>query len=114
MTGAVARPDWVMLGIPEPDGAVSLYASKDLTSSQLRTEAEHEDVVSHWSLDDPIRRDVRSSVIWLSAGMKTFVVIYAPDYLTAFRDLMKFWSPAPDRPELDAAPLSLDWGRADG
>lgn len=33
-------PDWVMLGVPHPDGTVCLYASTSLTRAELEYRAE--------------------------------------------------------------------------
>jgi hypothetical protein len=51
--------------------------------------------------------------ITLTAGLKTFVVIDAPDYPTAFRALFEQWTPGPAEhpalagmPEIEAGPVS--------
>jgi hypothetical protein len=99
-------PDWVMLGVPGPvDPAVGaeegvwLYASKDLTAAQLKAEVD-EEAERDWmeqaiepgfllgALPPPPR-----PIITITATLKSFVVVQAPDYPTAFEALFKRWRP---------------------
>jgi hypothetical protein len=93
-----ARPDWVMTGMPAPDGrpGVWLLASKELTRADIESVSER--APDMW-LDDP--RDVLpgpviSRRVTLSVGMRHFIIIEAADYPTAFRDLFARWSPEPE------------------
>jgi hypothetical protein len=97
------RPDWVMCGCPAP-GGVRLLASKDMTHAELEVAYDWADT-GRWP---PIPRGQR---ITLTAGLKTFIVIDAPDYPSAFRALFEQWTPGPGEhvalpgiPAIEAAP----------
>ncbi len=84
-----ARPDWVMLGIPLPNGWVRLIASQSLNRAELET----------FVLDPPSFFDdfVNSYIEWrymLTAEMRDVVVIEAVDYPAAFESLFKHWTPS--------------------
>lgn len=94
------RPDWVMLGVGQPDGGVALIASKELTRAELEYEASFEDICSY-GLWAPLR--VQTTAVYrLTAEMREWVFITAPDYETAFSTLFGQWRPErARRPELE-------------
>ena len=87
------RPDWVMCGAQNPDGRVRLLASKELTQAELREEMEYPD------LPYPERLFVNpfdvTQRFFLTAQMRSFTIIDAPDYPAAFKSLFEGWSPGP-------------------
>ena len=85
------RPDWVMCGCPAP-GGVRLLASKDMTHAELEAKFGYQDI-NIGLLDAMHVLDSRR--ITLTAGLKTFIVIDAPDYPSAFRALFEQWTPGP-------------------
>lgn len=100
--GEMQRPDWVMLGIPSSDGRVVLMASKELTQAELSMEAEVDPF--DWRLDpyrivNPIRR------YFVTAEMKTYVIIVANTYGAALTTLMRQWQPDQQRGQRPALPF---------
>lgn len=102
------RPDWVMCGGPTP-GGVRLLASKDMTYAELEAQRDLPDI-DVWA-DDLFPKMLPPLRIKLIAGMKTFVIIEAPDYPAAFRGLFEQWTPGPGEravlpgiPAIEAAP----------
>lgn len=95
----VPRPDWVMCGAPNPSGGVRLIASKELNRAELEAQFEYEDIWDGGLFAPagltPVGRVLRSHRYSLTADMRTFVVIDAPDYPSAFRSLFEGWSPEP-------------------
>jgi hypothetical protein len=105
MTAGFGRPDWVMCGMAGPAGGVRLLASKDMTHAELSADYDWADI-GPWS--PPM---LRSRRITLTSGLKTFIVIDAPDYPSAFRALFEQWTPGPGEraalagiPAIEAAP----------
>lgn len=104
--GSYARPDWVMCGVPW-NGGVRLLASKDMTHAELSADFGYTDIgIPGW--DPPA---LTSRRITLTAGLKTFVMIEAPDHPSAFRALFEQWTPGPGEhaalpgvPAIEAAP----------
>jgi hypothetical protein len=101
------RPDWVMCGCPAP-GGVRLLASKDMTHAELEAQFDWGPDTDTWGFSPPVLRGQR---ITLTAGLKTFIVIDAPDYPSAFRALFEQWTPGPGEhaalpgiPAIEAAP----------
>jgi hypothetical protein len=80
-----------MCGSPAP-GGVRLLASKDMTDAELNAQYSYQDI-DPWGEFPPM---LTSRRITLTAGLKTFVMIEAPDYPTAFRVLFEQWTPGPD------------------
>lgn len=93
-SGAMPRPDWVMCGVPLPNGWVRLLASRELNQAQLAAEFERAQVVDDGDLL-PTWGPLVQQRIALTTEMRTFTVIDAPDYPTAFRELFKDWTPGP-------------------
>jgi hypothetical protein len=91
--GTAERPDWVMCGGPGPCG-VRLLASKEMTKAELSVDFGYEDRFMGLDLFDPLPWP-RSRRITLTAGVKTFILIDAPDYPSAFRALFEKWTPGP-------------------
>jgi hypothetical protein len=90
-TVSFGRPDWVMVGTTMPSG-VRLLASKELTHAELEAQF---DRAAPWDAYDFSIPPVVSQRITLAAGMRTFIVIDAPDYPSAFRSLFESWTPGP-------------------
>jgi hypothetical protein len=90
------QPDWVMAGIPAPNGAgVWLLASKELTYAELTAQFDRAPDM-YW--DDPrdvIPGPVVGQRIALTVTMRTFVIIEAPDYPAAFTALFEHLQPGP-------------------
>lgn len=104
MTAGFGRPDWVMCGCPVP-GGVRLLASKDMTHAELSADYGWADIDA-WS--PPV---LTSRRITLTSGLKTFIMIEAPDYPSAFAALFEQWTPGPGEhaalpgiPAIEAAP----------
>lgn len=85
-------PDWVMLGVPNPQGGVMIIASLELTQAELRLEAEMNldsffyivgaDTLKHYEL---------------SATMRSVVITVGETYADALRTLMENWKPTEPR-----------------
>jgi hypothetical protein len=91
MTAGFGRPDWVMVGMPRA-GGVRLLASKDMTHAELEAAF---DRAAPWDAYDFTLPPIVSQRITLTAGMRTFTVIDAPDYPSAFTALFETWTPGP-------------------
>jgi hypothetical protein len=90
------RPDWAMCGMPNPAGGVRLIASKELNTAELEAHLSFPEIRGLFL--DPSTVTERYT---LTAEMRTFVIIDAPDYLSAFKSLFEGWTPEPaDRPAL--------------
>lgn len=87
--GGFSRPDWVMCGMPHGSG-VRLLASKDMTHAELSADFGYEDTSGPW--EPPA---LTSRRITLTSGLKTCVMIEAPDYPSAFTALFEQWTPGP-------------------
>lgn len=94
-----STPDWVMLGVPTPDGRVAVYASKELNQAELTHETEFDDIYAWY---EPVIRVPRHR-IELTVEMRTYVVVTADTYAQAFRVLFDEWSPETGRPALEPA-----------
>lgn len=101
MTQPLQRPDWVMLGVPYPDG-VLLIASRELNHAELRSEYERRDSVN-W--DEPVVRNAGRAVVVLTAQLKRLVMVQADTYGQAFDHLFRQWRP--DQPA-DPGPAAIE------
>jgi hypothetical protein len=102
MTAGFGRPDWVMVGMPWA-GGVRLLASKDMTHAELAAEVSR--LYPEYETPEPLPSLVISQRITLTAGMRTFTVIDAPDYPSAFTALFETWTPGPgERAALPGVP----------
>lgn len=105
-------PDWVMVGMPAPNGAgVWLIASKDLNSAELKADFDRQWV----NIGDPFEQVIPGPVIrseyTLTAVLRRFVLIEAADYPAAFTALFKHWSPEPDaRPAISPGLPGIEGG----
>lgn len=100
-----STPDWVMLGVPTPDGRVAIYASKELNQAELTHETELDD--NFWRYDQrPMFRPIER--IELTVQMRTYYIVTADTYAQAFRVLFDEWSPEPSRPELEPAVKAIE------
>ena len=101
MTAGFGRPDWVMCGVPWA-GGVRLLASRAMTHAELTAEF---DRVAPWGPYNFEPMPIVSQRITLTAGMRTFTVIDAPDYPSAFTALFETWTPGPgERAALPGVP----------
>ena len=89
MSTGFPRPDWVMCGVQNPAGGVRLLASSELTQAELEAQIDRPDIF-HDPLFGPSPVTQRLN---LTAEMRTFTMIEAPDYPAAFQALFKHWSP---------------------
>lgn len=77
-----------------PDGTVRIIASKELYEAELRSEV---DRLSVWQSPEPFAVRTR---YYVTCEMRSYVIISAPDYASAFTHLFTQWSPTVDRLEL--------------
>lgn len=100
------EPDWVMFGVQHLNGVV-LLASKDLSRAQLETEVVYKDAAKWY---DSINADDMRIVYRITAELRGYVRIEAPDYPTALRRLLEIWSPPGRMPSiaLPPAPASTE------
>lgn len=87
-------PDWVMVGLPNGAGGVTLFASRTLTRAAFRRQVTG---FSRIPVTDkpngPVAR-VLSETRTVVAEMKDFTVIHAESYPAALRTLMEMWDRA--------------------
>lgn len=93
-----STPDWVMLGVPTPDGRVAIYASKELNQAELSHETEFDVDIYGW-YRPPIRNP--HTRIELTVEMRTYVIVTADSYQEAFQRLFNHWSPETARTAID-------------
>ncbi|MBF9135292.1 hypothetical protein I0C86_41310 [Plantactinospora sp. S1510] len=91
-------PDWVILGVPTPDGQVVICASKDLNHAELAAELDEYDWGGFLGRRTPTRR------YELTVEMRSYVLVLADTYQEALRKLFGVWSPDIDDRALGAAP----------
>lgn len=84
------RPEWVILGAPQPDGSVMIFASSELSTAELKAEVKTHDIRSTDSW--PVRKTVEPTYT-LTVVMPNFVMIHAPTYADALKHLFTKWSP---------------------
>jgi hypothetical protein len=86
------RPDWVMCGMPQPGdtGWVRLLASKELNQAELTAQMQYPETFGIFPAPSIVTQRYT-----LTAEARTFIVIDAPDYPTAFRSLFEDWTPEP-------------------
>ncbi|MDE1673781.1 hypothetical protein [Nocardia gipuzkoensis] len=105
---ASQRPDFVILGLPKPDGGVIVYASKDLRRAELDYFAEYGENAAFLARPRPIRRGYT-----LTTEMGRIAIATGTDYADAMRNLFTMWQPpTPDR-SIDA-PRSLESSHENG
>ncbi len=97
------RPDWVMLGMPLPNGWVRLVASQTLSQVQLETYVNN--VPNFYDPYGVV--DVKWRYV-LTAELSSFVLIDAVDYPTAFERLFKEWSPQGKHMAIDQGQKELE------
>jgi hypothetical protein len=85
----IPYPDFVIVGSPAADGGVVLLASQELNDAELRAEVPLPDVTAWPALAAPKPR------YFITAQMRTYVIIWAPDYPAAWRSLFEHWAPKP-------------------
>ena len=93
-TGGI-RPDFVMVGVPLPDGSVELWASTELSYAELEALTRTVDVWdAPWDLM-PAGIVPTSTSYTLRAGLSRFVIVRAPDYRAALEALITdpSWQP---------------------
>lgn len=104
-------PDWVMLGVPDPDSTgVLVYASDKLTRAELEVEIETADI---YRLDSPIAGSlITDRRFQLTATSRTLVWATGATYGDAIRNLMEHWAPeTPSARAIGAGPRQLPEGR---
>jgi hypothetical protein len=89
-----SRPDWVMVGVSH-DGGVTLYASRELNYAELVYEADYDEAFFGYEAAVAVKTSARHR---LTADLRTFVLIQAPDYPAAFTRLWGVWSPETAKP----------------
>lgn len=100
-------PDWVMLGVPRPDGSVMIFASVELRDAELRHEVDDLDL-------EALSRDRDWRVPWarrrffLTVELKTYVMAHGATYAEALARLMREWSPEQAAAEVEPR-RALPW-----
>lgn len=94
--GCGARPDFVLVGVPRPDG-VELWASTELSYAELEAQIAYrpylpEELFGRIDYPSP---EPESTTITLRAGLARFVIVQAPTYRQALAALMDHpgWQP---------------------
>jgi hypothetical protein len=85
-------PDFVIIGIPREDGWVQLLASRELGHVELRAEWNHRYITDIEYLD-PVSVQRTNAHYLVTADLRTYIFIAAPDYPTAFSYLFEKWAP---------------------
>lgn len=86
------RPDWVMCGIPWPEGGkVSIIASTELSQAELEAQRDAFDL-DPFDVLGPFRMGPMRYT--LRVEMHRFVIVVADTYEQAFRSLFEQWTPA--------------------
>jgi hypothetical protein len=80
---------------------VVLLASKDLSRAQLETETSYQGDLL-FALR--VRPDEVKTTYKITAELRRYVRVEAPDYPTALRHLMEVWSPEPGGPQIALEP----------
>jgi hypothetical protein len=88
--GTRARPQWVILGTPTPDGRCAVYASTTLTSAELEMRAEYDEPNLY---DLLVRPSLLHQECVLTVVMKSYVIVVADSYLEALQALLADWQP---------------------
>lgn len=109
------RPDFVILGVPNPDGGVLIVASKELSQAELESTADELDM---WEVGRRLR--MSRTTYTLTAQMRSIHMVIGPDYGSALRTLFEQWTPpteagrrgiaAPVRPLDSVGPLAIEAG----
>jgi hypothetical protein len=104
------RPDFVLVGLPLPDGTVELWASTKLSYAELEAETRFrphlfEDLVGR--IDYPAPEPV-SHTFTLRAGLRKFIIVRAPDYRAALEALIT--DPSWDPGSAGDGPLAIGGG----
>lgn len=90
------RPDWVMVGVEQPDGTVLIYASKNVQGATIELVREpHPDT----DMLRPLAFVERPTHVELGARLTDAVAASGTDYGHALATLLQHWQPAPDEPE---------------
>lgn len=91
------RPDFVILGVPHPDGGVMVLASTELREAELQYEADYVESLFH-SRPERVWEEYR-----LTTRMRSYVTVIGDSYPDALSKLFGQWSPS-DNPQdvLDA------------
>ena len=82
-----------MLGSPNADGSVTLFASVELSTAELSQETDWVERPDHYRTCITPPREPARVRIFLTVEMKRFVVVHAATYAEALAKLMDVWSP---------------------
>jgi hypothetical protein len=87
-------PDWVMVGLPNADGGVRLFASQTLTRAGLQRRVDgFTRVPVTANPNGPVAR-IPNEALVVVAVMKDFTLINAASYPDALRSLTELWDRA--------------------
>lgn len=101
-------PEWVMVGIRISPDRVRLLASQEMDEVELRSE--RLDLRPLFDRQDPFGMDSSADYFartkyYVTATMRTYIVVEADDYPAAFRTLFAQWAPTrPVTPEIENQP----------
>ena len=102
------RPDFVMCGVPRPEGGVRLIASDRLSYAELRAEWTRQDTFWDTIGIAPVAAITTNFDLILTCHMGHLIIIDAPDYPTAFEHLFKQWSPQRQRTGIDQGQPAIE------
>ena len=87
------RPEFVVLGVDNSDGTVTLFASRELNLTELSSEVDRQDVHSvGYAAPFYLTVSVRYS---LKTELRTYTTVTAPDYVSAVQSLLASWADPP-------------------
>lgn len=88
------RPDFVMLGVREPDGSCSIYASTELRHADLVAHREHplEVIMAAAAKGIPLTA-LPAQKFDLTAELASYAEGHGASYAEALLDLMRTWQP---------------------
>jgi hypothetical protein len=109
-TGDAQYPDFVLVGVPRPDGTVELWASTELSYAELEAEIKYrpyllEDLIGRIDYPAP---EPMSRTFTLRAGLRKFMIVRAPDYRAALEALIT--NPSWDPGSAGDGPLAIGGG----
>lgn len=80
-------PDFLMLGVQQSDGTCFIFASKDLSNAELRSEMDQFDMQNLDRYCNPKTRH------FVNAEMRTWVMVQGRSYSHCLGELLRTWQP---------------------
>lgn len=85
------KPDFLLIGVPNPSGGVILIASRSVYAAEVEHTREYEDLMSGYH--GLIARVPGFEEISITALLRDYVLITANTYGEAFSNLFNTWKP---------------------